>query len=84
MPKVRISSQTWLSNTTFQGKKGFLLPGFNYIYIFFSLNMQSSRKKLSPTVVPISIVQFQTDLAEGVCLTERRSCNFSDLARDAK
>lgn len=35
MPKVRISCQTWLSNTTFQGKKGFLLPGFNYIYMFF-------------------------------------------------
>lgn len=27
---------------------------------------------------------FQTDLAEGVCLTERHSCNLSGLARDAK
>lgn len=28
--------------------------------------------------------QLQTDLAEGVCLTEGHSCNFSVLAGDAK
>lgn len=65
-------------------KKVFFYLALTIYICFSSLNMQSSRKKLSPTVVPISIVQFQTDLAEGVCLTERRSCNFSDLARDAK